>query len=107
MAIVGIARAFEIDFTPYLSASGVKRYNDMMTASIVNVLGQYPGLRWTDLASPVYPTPESLPLYVTQANKLIMGTGGTPTIRCSSVRVLSGSWRVPRATRRASAQATA
>lgn len=44
MAIVGIARAFEIDFTPYLSANGVKLYNDMMIASIVNVLGQYPGL---------------------------------------------------------------
>jgi hypothetical protein len=27
-----------------------------------------------------YPTPESLPLYVQCANKLIMGTGGTPTI---------------------------
>jgi Secretory lipase len=80
MAMVGIARAFEIDFTPYLSAYGTKVYSDMMTASIVNVLGQYPGLKWTDLASPAYPTPESLPLYVTQANKLIMGTGGTPTV---------------------------
>jgi hypothetical protein len=80
MAIIGIARAFEIDFTPYLSAYGAKLYNDMKTASIINVLGQYPGLKWTDLASPTYPTPESLPLYVTQANKLIMGTGGTPTI---------------------------
>jgi hypothetical protein len=80
MAMVGIARAFEVDFTPYLSAYGVKVYNDMMTASIVNVLGQYAGLKWTDLASPAYPTPESLPLYVTQANKLIMGTGGTPMV---------------------------
>jgi hypothetical protein len=80
MAIVGIARAFEVDFTPYLSVYGVKVYNDMMTASIVDVLGLYPGLKWTDLASPAYPTPESLPLYVTQANKLIMGTGGTATV---------------------------
>jgi hypothetical protein len=80
MALVGIARAFEIDFTPYLSAYGVKVYHDMQTASIVNVLGRYWGLTWADLVSPAYPTPESLPLYVTQANKLIMGTGGTPTI---------------------------
>ena len=29
---------------------------------------------------PEYPTPESLPLFVGLANKLIMGTGGTPTI---------------------------
>ena len=80
MALVGIARAFGTAFTPYLSAYGVKVFNDLKTASIINVLGQHPGLKWTDLASPEYPTPESLPLYVTLANKLIMGTGGTPTI---------------------------
>jgi hypothetical protein len=80
MALVGIARAFEVDFTPYLSPYGVKVYHDMQTASIVNVLGRYWGLKWTDLVGPAYPTPQRLPLYVTLANKLIMGTGGTPTI---------------------------
>ncbi|MBV9091973.1 MAG: triacylglycerol lipase [Mycobacteriaceae bacterium] len=80
MALVGIARAFEVDFTPYLSANGVRLCHDMMTKSILNVLGQYWGLKWTDLARPEYPTPESLPIYVALANKLIMGTGGTPTI---------------------------
>ena len=79
MALVGIARAFEVDFTPYLSAYGARVFHEMQTASIVNVLGQYPGLKWEDLFSPEYPTPESLPLYVECANKLIMGTGGTPT----------------------------
>ncbi len=79
MALVGIARAFEVDFTPYLSAHGARVFHEMQTASIVNVLGQYPGLKWEDLFSPEYPTPESLPLYVECANKLIMGTGGTPT----------------------------
>jgi hypothetical protein len=44
------------------------------------VLGQYAGLKGRDLVSPDYPTPEHLPLYVRCANKLIMGTGGTPTI---------------------------
>jgi hypothetical protein len=78
-ALVGIARAFEVDFTPYLSAYGARVFHEMQTASIVNVLGQYPGLKWEDLFSPEYPTPESLPLYVECANKLIMGTGGTPT----------------------------
>ena len=79
MALVGIARAFEVDFTPYLSAHGARVFHEMQTASIVDVLGQYPGLKWEDLFSPEYPTPESLPLYVECANKLIMGTGGTPT----------------------------
>ncbi len=80
MALAGIARAFEIDLTPYLSSHGRRVLSEMQTASIVNVLGQYRGLKWDDLVSPEYPTPESLPLYVRCANKLIMGTGGTPTI---------------------------
>ena len=82
MALVGIARAFEIEteLATYLSPNGAKILHEMQTASIVNVLGQYPGLKWQDLVSPKYPTPESLPLYVQCANKLIMGTGGTPTI---------------------------
>ena len=82
MALIGIARAFEIDFTPYLTARGLRLYHDMQATSIVNVLGQpaYWRLKWSDLVNPAYPTPESLPLFVTLANKLIMGTGGTPTI---------------------------
>jgi hypothetical protein len=80
MALAGIARAFEIDLAPYLSRNGARVFHEMQTASIINVLGQYPGLKWADMVIPEYPTPESLPLYVTCANKLIMGNGGTPTI---------------------------
>jgi hypothetical protein len=82
MALIGIARAFEIEnqLAQYLSTNGTRIFQEMQTASIVNVLGQYPGLKWGDLVSHEYPTPESLPLYVQCANKLIMGTGGTPTI---------------------------
>jgi Secretory lipase len=78
MALAGIARAFGIDFKPYLSAHGVKIYNAMQDASIIDVLGHYPGLTWKDLAKPKYKTPESIPLYVDCVNKLIMGTGGNP-----------------------------
>lgn len=79
MALVGIARAFHIDFTPYLSDRGVQICNEIQAASIVDVLGlRYERLKWTDLAKPEYPTPESIPLYVETVNKLIMGTGGTP-----------------------------
>jgi len=82
MALVGIARAFEIEteLAGYLSSRGARIFHEMQTASIVNVLGQYPGLTWSDMVNREYPTPESLPLYVRCANKLIMGTGGTPTI---------------------------
>ena len=90
MALVGITRAFENqkEFRNYLStsstfrcwakANGTKLFDDMQTKSIINVLGQYAGLTWEDLAKPEYPTPESIPLYVECVNKLIMGTGGDP-----------------------------
>ena len=82
MALIGIARAFGVDFTPYLTPRGMDLFRAMQSSSIVHVLGQppYRGLKWTDLVIGEYPTPESLPLFVTLANKLIMGTGGTPTI---------------------------
>jgi len=82
MALVGIARGFEIEteLAQYLSPNGARIFHQMQTASIINVLGQYPGLKWRDLVSSDYPTPEDLLLYVRCANKLIMGTGGTPTI---------------------------
>jgi len=84
MALVGITRAFDVDVRQYLSANGVKLFNNMQTKSIINVLGQYrdplkkTGLKWADLAKPEYPSPESIPLYVECVNKLIMGTGGDP-----------------------------
>src|SRR6185312_4371563 len=80
MAIIGVSRAFHIDLTPYLSEYGKQLYAKLQKASIAEVLGQYPGLTWTQLAKPEYPTPESIPLYVEVVNKLIMGTGGTPTV---------------------------
>ena len=43
------------------------------------MLGAYPGLTWSQIAKPQYPTPESIPVYVQVANKLIMGSRGTPT----------------------------
>jgi len=82
MALVGIARSFEIEteLAQYLSPNGARIFREMQTASIVDVLGRHRGLKWADLVSRDYPTPEDLPLYVSCANQLIMGTGGTPTI---------------------------
>lgn len=80
MAIIGVARAFDINLQPYLSARGVEVYNALQKASITNVLGQYPGLTWAELAKPEYATPESVPEYVHAANQLIMGTApGAPS----------------------------
>jgi hypothetical protein len=79
MAVIGISRAFHIDLTPYLNGYGLEVYEKLQKASISEVLGQYPGLTWAQMAKPEYQTPESIPLYVQVANQLIMGTGGTPT----------------------------
>ena len=63
MALIGIARAFEVDFMPYLTARGLRLYRNMQATSIVNVLGRPPywRLKWADVVIPEYPTPESLP----------------------------------------------
>ncbi|HEX4752056.1 MAG TPA: lipase family protein [Solirubrobacterales bacterium] len=79
ISIIGVSRAFHIDLTPYLSEYGKQLYAKLEKASITEVLAQYPGLTWAQMAKPEYPTPESIPVYVHTVNQLIMGTGGTPT----------------------------
>ncbi len=74
MALVGVARAFHLDLTPYLSEFGVQLNNKLQKATIAEVLGAYPGLTWAELAKPQYPTPETIPAYVQSANQLIMGS---------------------------------
>jgi hypothetical protein len=80
IAVVGIARSFHFDLTPYLNAYGLAIDNKLQSASIINALGAYPGLTYTDLVRPQYANPDTIPAYVTAANRLIMGTGGTPTV---------------------------
>ncbi len=79
MAVVGIARSFDIDLQPYLNENGQRLYTKLKYASIANVLGQYPGLTWAKMTKPEFSTPESVPIYVTTVNKLIMGSYGTPS----------------------------
>jgi len=80
MAVIGIARAFHIDLTPYANSYGRSLLAKMQDASIVNALGQYPGLTWSAMALPQYSNPESIPIYVQAVNQLIMGADGIPTI---------------------------
>jgi hypothetical protein len=80
MSLIGIARANHIDLTPYMSAYGQKLNAKLQNASITTVLGSYPGLTWQKLAKPAYAEPEDVPIFVTFANKLDMGTRGAPTI---------------------------
>ena len=61
-------------------------YNKMQKASIVNVLLQYPNTYWKDIVKPEYEDRTKLKPHVDAVNKIVMGTGGTPTIPCSSVK---------------------
>jgi hypothetical protein len=80
MSIIGIARGFHIDITPYLSSYGRQLYSGLQKASIINVLGQYPGLTFAQLVKPRYANPASIPVLVKVENELNVGSLGSPTI---------------------------
>ncbi|YAL84623.1 lipase family protein [Dermacoccaceae bacterium W4C1] len=80
MAIIGIARGFDINFDKYLNDYGKKVLAKMDKASIINVLAQYPGLSWEKIAKPEYKDPRTVPEYVASVNKVNMGLAGSPTI---------------------------
>jgi len=77
--LVGLARAYGVDLSPYLSAYGQQIAEKAQAASIVDVLGQYPGLTFAQLVKPQYADPESIPPLLQIGNDLIMGSHGTPT----------------------------
>ncbi|WP_109509218.1 lipase family protein [Nocardioides speluncae] len=80
MAIAGVARSYDIDFDKYLNDKGKQVIAKMQQASIINVLGQYPGLTWKQLVKPEYANPNSVPEYVDTVNKLNLGSAPTPTV---------------------------
>ncbi|MBW8804218.1 MAG: triacylglycerol lipase [Catenulisporales bacterium] len=80
MALIGVSRSFGVDLSQYMNSYGVQVYNELQKGSIVNALGQYPGLTWKKLAMPQYANPDSVPDFVTAVNKVNLGSYGTPTI---------------------------
>ena len=55
MAIVGLARAYEIDMDPYLTETGKYFADEMEDASIIDGFGRLAGMSWDDLVKPEYP----------------------------------------------------
>lgn len=80
MAVVGVSRAYGIDLMPYLSDYGKQVYAKLEKASIVQVLGAYPGLTWKKLTKPEYANPSDVPVFVETVNKLNLGQRPSPTI---------------------------
>ncbi|MBO0853628.1 MAG: triacylglycerol lipase [Nocardia sp.] len=80
MAIIGIGRSYNVDFSPYMNGFGAKLVNQLHSASIANVLFQYPGLTWDQMVKPQYADPRNVPPFVQAAPKIDLGLAPTPTV---------------------------
>ncbi|MFF6776773.1 lipase family protein [Streptomyces sp. NPDC012637] len=80
MAIIGVARSYDIDLKKYMSSYGLEVYAKLERGSIVDALGRYPGLTWKKMAKPEYADPNSVPEFVAAVNKVNLGTAPTPTV---------------------------
>ncbi|NKI44395.1 lipase family protein [Streptomyces physcomitrii] len=80
MAIIGVARSYDIDLKKYMSPYGVEVYEKLEDGSLLDALGHYPGLTWKKLAKPEYADPNSVPEFVTAVNKVNLGSAATPTV---------------------------
>ncbi|MBL1078331.1 triacylglycerol lipase [Nocardia sp. 2] len=80
MAIIGVARSYDLDFTPYLSPYGAQVAAALRSASIANVLFQYPGLTWQQLVKPEYADPNNVAVLVDTVDQVNLGYAPTPTV---------------------------
>lgn len=81
MTIVGVSRGIpSLDLNPYLNDYGKRILASVDQASIVEVEGQYGGLRWVDMAKPEYQNPFSIPEFVEAVNSINIGLQPNPTI---------------------------
>jgi hypothetical protein len=79
MSVVGVARSYQVNLAQFLTEYGLQLYNKLQKASIIEVLGAYPGLTISQLVKPEFLPPENIPIYKQTVNQLIMGSRGTPT----------------------------
>jgi hypothetical protein len=77
-ALVGIARAFKIDLSDYLSSYGMQVADAVGGSCLESDLGGYPGLTYQQLLKPQYTNIDQIPAFVAAINTLIMGSAGTP-----------------------------
>jgi hypothetical protein len=80
MAVIGVARAYDIDLEPYLSEKGHKVFKELEYGSIIDALGRYPGMKWKELVKPEYEDVNSIPAFTEAVNKVNLGQAATPTV---------------------------
>lgn len=90
MAVVGVGRAFDIDFSPYVNEYGARVLEEMEKKSIIEVLGQYPGLTWKQLVKPEYANPNTIPEFVAAVNALNRGSADSPSMPMMITQAANG-----------------
>jgi hypothetical protein len=79
MSLDGLARSYHLDLSPYLTPYGKELLESDQHKSITNETST-PGLLWSEVVKPEYPTAESIPVFVKTANKLNIGSVSAPTV---------------------------
>jgi hypothetical protein len=72
--LLGLARAYHLDLTPYLSAYGVKVMHDMSQICMTAAFGKYPALTVGQIMKPAYRDLHSVPAIRTMLDEQVMGT---------------------------------
>lgn len=78
MALVGLARAYDVDVRQYLNDYGLSLYREVEDLSILEGLGRYPHMRWTDIARPEYGSPQEAPELWRIIQQVNMGIAPVP-----------------------------
>lgn len=78
MALVGLARAYDVDVRQYLSERGLAIYHEVQNLSIVEAMGRFPHLHWSDVARPEYGSPQEAPELWRITQKVNMGIAPIP-----------------------------
>jgi hypothetical protein len=73
LALIGMGRAYGVDFRPYLSARGRQLYDSLQTADLGSTIYAHPGLTAADLFLPEYANPDSIPAFVAVINRENLG----------------------------------
>ncbi len=79
MSLDGLTRAFHLDLTPYLTQYGQELLAEDQHDSITNEVST-PGLTWSQIAKPEYPTPGQHPGLRAHGEQAQSSSTGTPTV---------------------------
>ncbi|WP_297006075.1 lipase family protein [uncultured Corynebacterium sp.] len=80
LALTALGDAYDVDFSRYLTPYGMTVTEDMRDLSIVESMARYPGLHWSDIAKPEYPTPQDAPEIKAIIDDINMGNWDAPHV---------------------------